>query len=1204
MSNYIMVPTKPISPEIIAKQEVLVYVPIATTNTYGTVKPGNGLLISNGVLTLDSTTVFFTDKVDKFQGITNLGKTLIVNNDGYLELQYPPGSIVTKLNSNIVTTDTRIFDFQEHFNVTETTSNEIRIKLSDSVISLINEKLSISSAGSAAYKDVGLNEGDIPELGTDGKLPTAVIPASAITNTQVFSNEDDMLAWSDAGVGDVAIRTDITTTFILQQTPSSVLSNWIEILTPIDGVISVNGQTGVVSITPTNLNVYTKPEVDEMLENIPLASTDLTDSNVLLRKTDFMGSANVPIMYEISEQMSYVTDSVAVASYYATWNDDYERVTSGKDVIIFKINTDDLVLTRPSQSPYYPILNLSTSIKNTLSTLQENITTITDNFSNYVPVTRTINSKPLSSDITLNLTDFSGSNLLMVKNAYDTSDNGFMTTLIPPYVVNNGVSVNSFYKTRYFDADGTENFMQKYQALFSINTDDFTLSGEGTVVPLLNLSDTIKNTITSNTQKFNDYVPITRTINGKALNANIVLTNDDVNALSNTTVLADLTQDSTHRTVTDAEKTLWNSKTSLTDIPNASTETRGLIYIATDTEADSGTNETKAINPKQLKTAIDGLGTVFDLKGSVSTIGDLPSSGNEIGDVWYVTSENVGYIWLNDGTTDRWEQLGLPIDLSGYVPTSRIIAGYNLENNITVANLKNSLDITDLENLVNSFYNSDSKSLFVTNVSANNINAGDTLVVNGINVMDKFNALDSNIALKVPQTTSINGKPLSSDITLTYTDVGALSDDTTHLPNPNVLKILKNGVLEGSYDGSSEYSLNIETGSDITVDSTLSKTSTNPIQNAAITNNAFLLGSNGSTTIVSDINSTDYIKVGNYHGINSTNAPENIGSFIMQVMSNVDYDDPVQYSCIRHIISLSYGNVEYWQQVIKTGDIISYGEWLKNPSYSDIPDSLADLTQDSNHRTVTDSEKSTWNNKQNTLTAGTGISISPDNVISSTGNVTVDSTLSTTSTNPVQNKVITSELNTTVKLTGNQTIDGIKNFTSIPRVNSVDVITADDVYNTVSDGIPNPVASGAVYDYIQQQGFLTSAPVTSVAGQTGAVTTTELINAILTGAVNYGDKIIAKSISSNGYIRYASGLCIEWGMVADQNKNNGITNITFPVSFSRVPSVTFTWRKNDLTTREWNIYKAVSTTGFSIRKNAYDTGGDSYYYWHAIGYKS
>ena len=49
----------------------------------------------------------------------------------------------------------------------------------------------------------------------------------------------------------------------------------------------------------------------------------------------------------------------------------------------------------------------------------------------------------------------------------------------------------------------------------------------------------------------------------------------------------------------------------------------------------------------------------------------------------------------------------------------------------------------------------------------------------------------------------------------------------------------------------------------------------------------------------------------------------------------------------------------------------------------DIPDELADLADDSTHRVVTDAQISTWNGKQNALTAGNGISIS-SNVISVT----------------------------------------------------------------------------------------------------------------------------------------------------------------------------------------------------------------------------
>ena len=159
----------------------------------------------------------------------------------------------------------------------------------------------------------------------------------------------------------------------------------------------------------------------------------------------------------------------------------------------------------------------------------------------------------------------------------------------------------------------------------------------------------------------------------------------NLHKVSKTGALADAIQDSTHRTVTDTEKQTWNNKSdfngsfnSLTDVPQASTGVAGIIQVATDNEAETGTNTTKAVNPKQLKTAIAGLGSVFTLKGSVATVEDLPSTGNEIGDVYYVVSESVGYIWLNDGgIKNRWEQLGLPIDLSGYVQFTDIINALN-----------------------------------------------------------------------------------------------------------------------------------------------------------------------------------------------------------------------------------------------------------------------------------------------------------------------------------------------------------------------------------------------------------------------------------------------------------------------------------------------------------------------------------------------
>jgi hypothetical protein len=89
--------------------------------------------------------------------------------------------------------------------------------------------------------------GGVAELDGSGKVPTGQLPALAITETYVVASEVAMLALA-AQKGDVAIRTDLNKSFILAGTDPTVLADWKELLTPTDAVLSVNGQTGSVSL--------------------------------------------------------------------------------------------------------------------------------------------------------------------------------------------------------------------------------------------------------------------------------------------------------------------------------------------------------------------------------------------------------------------------------------------------------------------------------------------------------------------------------------------------------------------------------------------------------------------------------------------------------------------------------------------------------------------------------------------------------------------------------------------------------------------------------------------------------------------------------------------------------------------------------------------------------------------------------------------
>jgi phage-related tail fiber protein len=89
----------------------------------------------------------------------------------------------------------------------------------------------ITGLGTAATKNTGSSVGNVVEVGSDGKIPSSVLPDIAITDTFVVESESAMLALS-AQKGDLAVRTDIAKNFILKATPASTLANWVELETP------------------------------------------------------------------------------------------------------------------------------------------------------------------------------------------------------------------------------------------------------------------------------------------------------------------------------------------------------------------------------------------------------------------------------------------------------------------------------------------------------------------------------------------------------------------------------------------------------------------------------------------------------------------------------------------------------------------------------------------------------------------------------------------------------------------------------------------------------------------------------------------------------------------------------------------------------------------------------------------------------------
>lgn len=115
--------------------------------------------------------------------------------------------------------------------------------------------------------------------------------------------------------------------------------------------------------------------------------------------------------------------------------------------------------------------------------------------------------------------------------------------------------------------------------------------------------------------------------------------------------------------------------------------------IPTDLSQLSNTT-TNFVNNTQLQQAISNLGNVFTIKGSVTNLVDLPETGNELGDVYYVTAEETTYVWMTDGVTPQWEELGTNIDTSDCVKKAELLSstGSATDNTMTQLAITNALN--------------------------------------------------------------------------------------------------------------------------------------------------------------------------------------------------------------------------------------------------------------------------------------------------------------------------------------------------------------------------------------------------------------------------------------------------------------------------------------------------------------------------------
>ena len=297
-------------PKSLNEQEVYVYVPRATTE-------------NPGIASFDST-YFHLNAGKVYPRINNPAVVpslikirehgvdgLVYDGDGYLSTY-----LKTINNQSLIGTDNidlaTKYEFDNYTDATNTTLSNL-----DGRIGAI---------------ETDITTGHIPTLDASGKLPISIIPVAAITETYVVNSQAAMLALN-AQVGDVAIRTDESRSYILQTEPASILANWKELLSPTAGVLSVNGQIGTVVLDADDISdeetthKFTTAEDIAKLSGIEAGAQVNTVTSVNTKTGEVVLDAD-----DIDD--SETTNKFVTADDIAAWNAKQDVLTAGSHITI------------------------------------------------------------------------------------------------------------------------------------------------------------------------------------------------------------------------------------------------------------------------------------------------------------------------------------------------------------------------------------------------------------------------------------------------------------------------------------------------------------------------------------------------------------------------------------------------------------------------------------------------------------------------------------------------------------------------------------------------------------------------------------------------------------------------------------------------------------------------------------------------------
>ncbi|WGK94750.1 MULTISPECIES: beta strand repeat-containing protein [Flavobacterium] len=186
------------------------------------------------------------------------------------------------------------------------TQNAVKVYTDSKVVNGITDAVTTSAPSQNAVfdaLDLKLDKaklgasGGAASLDSSGKVPFSQIPSISFSSVNVVNDESEMLSLTSAVKGSIAIRTDNTKNYVLASSDPTVLSNWVELVTPDSPVKSVNGKLGTVVLSPSDITLGNVDNTSDKNKPISDLTQSALDNKANLNNPTFTGNVTADFFF-------------------------------------------------------------------------------------------------------------------------------------------------------------------------------------------------------------------------------------------------------------------------------------------------------------------------------------------------------------------------------------------------------------------------------------------------------------------------------------------------------------------------------------------------------------------------------------------------------------------------------------------------------------------------------------------------------------------------------------------------------------------------------------------------------------------------------------------------------------------------------------------------------------------------------------------